>query len=180
MKLDLALPLAKGLKQYLSPHCERVEIAGSCRRHKPDVKDIEIVAMPKPGRDIFGAPTPPDSGLITHALSQYPGLTRVKNGDRYKKYELAAGISLDLFIVLPPAQWGVIFAIRTGPAEYSRWLVTPRHLGGALPSAYHVRDGVVWQAQIPFSTPEESDFFELLGLPFPDPGERKPEWNKFK
>ena len=27
---------------------------------------------------------------------------------------------VDLFVVRPPAQWGAIFAIRTGPADYAR------------------------------------------------------------
>src|SRR3990167_9592187 len=31
--------------------------------------------------------------------------------------KLNRNVGLDIFSVLPPAQWGVIFAIRTGPAE---------------------------------------------------------------
>jgi hypothetical protein len=44
-----------------------------------------------------------------------------------------AEIAIDLFIVLPPAQFGAFFAIRTGTAEFSQWLVTPREKGGAIP-----------------------------------------------
>lgn len=48
MKLAQALAIAEKVKALLAPHCERIEIAGSIRRKKPDVKDIEIVAIPKP------------------------------------------------------------------------------------------------------------------------------------
>lgn len=47
MNFTEALPLAQSLAQSMRPFCERVEIAGSIRRKKPSVKDIEIVAIPK-------------------------------------------------------------------------------------------------------------------------------------
>ena len=87
-----------------------------------------------------------------------------------------------MFLVLPPAQWGVIFAIRTGPAKFSQWLVTPRRHGGALPSYCRVRDGGVYKAgakvQGPGARdglilmPEEKDFFDLLGLDWIEPEAR--------
>lgn len=45
MKLEQALEIAEKVKALLAPHCERIEIAGSIRRKKPDVKDIEIVGL---------------------------------------------------------------------------------------------------------------------------------------
>ena len=48
MKYEEAIEIAEKVKTLLLPHCERVEIAGSVRRKKTDVKDIEIVAIPKP------------------------------------------------------------------------------------------------------------------------------------
>ncbi len=47
MKLDKALEIAERTKKLLAPYCERIEIAGSIRRKKPEVKDIELVAIPK-------------------------------------------------------------------------------------------------------------------------------------
>ena len=54
-----ALMLAQGLIETLRPHCERIEIAGSLRRGKPDVGDIELVCIPKADemRDLFGGVT---------------------------------------------------------------------------------------------------------------------------
>ena len=48
MIYEQALEIAEKTKALLAPHCERIEIAGSIRRLKPFVKDIEIVAIPKP------------------------------------------------------------------------------------------------------------------------------------
>lgn len=47
IKLETAQRIATELMDILSPYCERIEIAGSIRRKKPDVKDIELVIIPK-------------------------------------------------------------------------------------------------------------------------------------
>ncbi|MBS4034373.1 MAG: hypothetical protein KGZ85_07920 [Ignavibacterium sp.] len=47
IKLETAKQIATELVDILSPHCERIEVAGSVRRKKPDVKDIELIIIPK-------------------------------------------------------------------------------------------------------------------------------------
>jgi DNA polymerase/3'-5' exonuclease PolX len=86
---------------------------------------------------------------------------------------LLTEIKLDLFIVLPPAQWGVLFAIRTGPADFSHWIVTKRSAGGRLPSNCRVRDGQVFRNGLPLPMPEEADFLRLLELEGLAPAERE-------
>ena len=90
---------------------------------------------------------------------------------------------LDLFVVTPPAQWGVQMVIRTGPNKpennFSQWMVTQRAKGGALPDGYYVKDGAVYNAREGMqavSTPEEKDFFMLCGLEWMEPGERVAKW----
>lgn len=41
MKHEQALKIAEKVKALLSPHCERIEIAGSIRRKKPEVKVLK-------------------------------------------------------------------------------------------------------------------------------------------
>jgi len=49
MRLEIAQELAHGIRNQLAAHCERIEIAGSIRRRKADdIKDVEIVCIPKP------------------------------------------------------------------------------------------------------------------------------------
>lgn len=45
--LAQARAVADLLVSYLAPACERIEIAGSIRREVPEVKDIELVAIPR-------------------------------------------------------------------------------------------------------------------------------------
>ena len=52
MILSEALPIAEKLKAELAPFCSRIEIAGSIRRKKPEVKDIEIVCVLKDANDV--------------------------------------------------------------------------------------------------------------------------------
>lgn len=64
MKHSEALAVAEALRDYLAPACVRIEIAGSIRREKPEVKDIELVCEPSmvpPGKPKleFGKPIPP-------------------------------------------------------------------------------------------------------------------------
>ena len=156
----------------LEPFCERIEIAGSVRRLKPDVHDIELCAIPKmqPGNTLFGdlvsALAAFDYGQLGHVI---------KGGQRYVQVALHEGINLDLFVVLPPAQWGVIFTLRTGPADFSTRCVTQRRKGGLLPSYLQVKDGTVRYAStgevIP--TPEEEDFFRVLGILPVDPPDKR-------
>lgn len=165
MKRDEAARIAQKWVERIRPYCQRVEIAGSLRRGKPEVKDIEIVAEPKINQavDLFGQPVGQTSQLDVY-LSGLTGVRFVKAGPKYKQIALPEGIKLDLFVVTPPAQWGVIMAIRTGPADYSRWLVTQRRYNGPLPSNLRVKDGAVWNGTKIVPTPEESDFFAILGL----------------
>lgn len=165
MKLEEAEAIALRIVERLRPSCRRIEIAGSIRRRKADVGDIEIVAEPLPVFDLFGSP----AGYADLSLPYRAN----KNGPRYKQYILP-DINLDLFIVLPPAQWGVIFALRTGGAEFSRRLVTPRIHHGFLPAGYYVEDGAVHRVGtgeiVP--TPEEADFLALCGVADIPPQER--------
>ncbi|MBU2597552.1 MAG: hypothetical protein KJ757_08345 [Planctomycetes bacterium] len=47
MELQKAKAIAEELKSLLEPACERITIAGSIRRQKPDVGDIELLCIPK-------------------------------------------------------------------------------------------------------------------------------------
>src|SRR3989304_4969145 len=85
--------IAQRSVMLLMPLCQRVEIAGSIRRRKSQVGDIEIVCVPRMTGGLFG-----DQPVYIPPLGQV-----VKDGDRYKQYILGEGIKLDLFLVLPPA-----------------------------------------------------------------------------
>ena len=168
MPLHEAQAIANNMIYLLKNHCRRVEIAGSIRREKQEIGDIEIVAVPL-FADMFGVST---SLSVLDTLDWTDIGTPVKNGTKYKQIALKSGINLDLFIVTPPAQWGLIYLIRTGPWEFSKRMVTPKQHGGFMPSYLKVKDGAVWSNNHVIETPEEDDIFSLYGMSYIEPKDR--------
>lgn len=195
MKHDDALYVAKWLKDEMKPACGRIEIAGGVRRGKADVHDIEIIAIPlfTTIRDLFGEVVSNENQLdpILLELEELTALKRGKGGQKFKQFEIGRWeefaiqrpdqpFKLDLFLVTPPASWGVQFVIRTGPADFSQWMVTKKMHGGALPDHCYVKDGAVWDGRdgSRIETPEEIDFFGLCDLDWIEPGQRAARWKR--
>lgn len=168
-----ALTIANTLLALLAPVCERIEIAGSLRRQKAEVGDVELVAIPRyeVERDLFGDEVARRS-LLDAELRSWPPIrnTLAKDGDRYKQFTWAT-MPIDLFLVTPET-WGVLFAIRTGSADFAKWLVTPGWAGGALPLGGKVQEGRLWIGGQLIATPEEADLFAAIDLPWVPPAER--------
>jgi DNA polymerase/3'-5' exonuclease PolX len=165
LSLAQAQPLAEKIRDTLKPYCERIEIAGSIRRQRPMVGDIEIVCIPRCQTDLFGNP---GASLLPWFLGELVNESRLlpgdKNGEKYKEYYIPAidGLKLDLFITSPEC-WSVIFAIRTGSASFSRRLVTQKEKGGWLPSHLQVKGGRIWDGNELVNLATERDFLELCG-----------------
>lgn len=186
MPLEQALKIAEYYRDELAPYCERIEIAGSIRRKKSEVGDIEMVAIPKfksiSEANLFGERGQYNALETVIQEAHQNGMGLIKNGSRYKQLVLpknilgkgsnADVIYMDLFIVLPPSQWGVQLLIRTGPAEFSKKAVTQRRIGGWLPSDCVVKDGQVLRNGILIPMSEEEDFLALIGKPGLKPEER--------
>lgn len=178
---------ADRLVALLGPACGRIEIAGSIRRGRPEVADIEIVAMPRiveaPGGDLWGVETIRTDQLeVLLEVAKRAGtlaLRRVdihradgsvdegqRDGRSYKALEFE-GFPVDLFIVHDVAQWGVILTIRTGPADWSHRLVTDcqRYLR-------RVQGGYLYRSGSVHPCPTEEEFFAGIGQPWVEPRER--------
>jgi DNA polymerase/3'-5' exonuclease PolX len=160
MEIRKASMIASQYIDLIQPYTSRIEIAGSVRRRKPEVHDLELVAIVE------------DLANLDFKLTWEHGARLIKGGGKYRQYALREEINLDLFLVSPPAQWGVIMLIRTGPAEFSQMCVTQRNKGGLLPSFASVRDGAVWNPVNILPMPEEIDFLNFLELGWIDPWER--------
>lgn len=166
MKVNLPLKQAQNLSDKitaaLSPGCQRIQSAGSVRRQKETIGDLEIVCIPSPTLRTGAGPSLDD---IIDDLIDNGRLERGdKNGKKFKNFLIPAvpGLKLDLFI--PTIEtWGVIFTIRTGSAEFSQKLVTQQSKGGFLPNDLRVKDGRIWRGDVALPTPNEEDVFKLLG-----------------
>lgn len=169
--LGYAASVADRVRTELLPFCDRCEIAGSIRRRKERVKDIEVVCIPKQ----VIVPS-----LLTGAIDQelYPHHDFVlmvnrwlkvkgKPTGKYTQRMLPEGIPLDLFMATPE-NWGLIFAIRTGSAEFSHQVLAK----GWVRAGYRSEGGVLMRNGTPTFVREERDLFELLGIPWVEPEER--------
>lgn len=174
--------LAGEIMELLAPYTTRLEVVGSIRRRKADCGDVEILAVPRfeewPGGDLFGGMVRVNvlNERCRELMEASPFRLRLRGrgafGERYKQLEYR-GFALDLFSCLPPASWGVLQVIRTGPADFSHRFVSPRRHGGMMPEWAHVRDGAIWHldGQL-IEAPEETDVFRVLGIPYLDPEAR--------
>lgn len=172
LPLAEAEALAQKLAAILAPGCARILIAGSIRRKKAEINDIEIVALPDetPALDMFDFPIPGVTNSKLTPILDALGLVFTKNGPKYKQFSYG-GRTVDLFLPTPEA-WGSVATIRTGSADFTRWLVTDKSKGGAKPKHLAFDDGRIWNGTIPFETPEEADVFRVLELDWIEPEAR--------
>lgn len=194
MKLLSAQPIANEIIQALRPQCSEIHAAGSVRRRASNVKDVEIVYISHTSSQqmpLFNSVTQPTAHTPAqtyfHANNAIAKLidegvlvkdTVVKRwGSKYKRcIHCASGIVIELFRATV-RNWGYIFALRTGPEDFNKILVTSRSQGGALPPHITLQGGYVWNTEgltlIP--TPTEQAFFAILDLPVIPPHERTVE-----
>ena len=176
MDIGEAVQIGNELVISTAPFCHQVEVAGSVRRQKSEVKDIELVARPSDMMGLIGA-------LRRHGAFIKPGTQEIipwepKTDARYLRMMLNEGIKLDLFLANGD-NWGPLFAMRTGsgtgpkgpwegfvPAMFLRW----REISGGgrmvncLPTLPDGRS---------ISVPTEEGFFSLCGVEWVEPSERQ-------
>lgn len=100
--------MADELRLWLRPAVERIEVAGSLRRGRPEVGDIELVAVPRfeaDQTDLWGSPANALERRLDFSIER--GWLAVapdgKRGPRYSKLRHPdSGLQVDLFSVLPP------------------------------------------------------------------------------
>lgn len=155
MKLSEAQTIAEKYKSWLMPYCERIEIAGSIRRERPEVKDIEIVCIPRL-KDMYAFST---------IVNQWKKIKGEATG-RYTQRRLPEGINLDLFMA-NENNWGLIFAIRTGSADFSHKVLAV----GWVKAGYKSKNGILYNVKTKAlqEIHEEEELFELIGVPYIEP-----------
>lgn len=200
MPLAEARALAEEVVALLSPGCHRIEVAGSIRRQKPDIGDLEVVAVARIALSMGGlfADVPEYESALDDLVARFIGTNtmaprldknkRAALGPSYKRL-LFGDTALDLFIATPE-KFGCVYLIRTGGAEYVHNLVTSTYEGGRCPGNMKFKDGRLWrfdgdEGEILYGpdepagkwhvldTPNEGDVFREMGVPFIAPEDRK-------
>jgi len=165
-----AYEIAGEVARRIDPLVARSKCVGSVRRRKDTVGDIEFVVEPFMHGDLLGNEEPVLEVVRATMLELGdwvkggPRMMQVTNLLKHK------GLTLDLYLAHAPAAWGSTVAIRTGPADMGRYVVTAcrdfgyRHENGY---AQHLDTG----ERVPTDTEEQ--FFALASLPCLPPQQRE-------
>lgn len=177
--LDRALRQAEAFRALFKPELFSVwTVAGSVRRRKEEIGDIEHVVIPEHGAATLPGQMFPQGcvNLMLHRLDelvaggeitrQVKSDGRTRWGDRYRAC-VHGGVVHEVFLATP-SNYGAILAIRTGPADWSREMVTILRARGLRQEGGYVRDG----AGNAIPCPTEQKFFELCGMQYIEPHER--------
>jgi DNA polymerase/3'-5' exonuclease PolX len=116
LNLKEAETIAEQIKTAAANHCERIEIAGSIRRQKPTVHDIDFVAIAKNNLEWQ---------RISQTLKRNKAELRCSGNSVIKA---VVPFEKDFFKVdfyrAQPNTWGIHLLVRTGSAEHNTWLAT--------------------------------------------------------
>ncbi len=190
-----AKKIADRLVELFTPSTDRIHIAGSIRRQKEQVKDIEIVCQPKKifiPTDLFGAGNTiidPEFSKVLEAITH----TRIKGQDDGKYIQIILkkikdtdpDIKLDLFMPDPDDYYRQ-YAIRTGSREYSHKVIAEAWVkkgwcGTTNAGLRHQRDCTQkssgWycfneKGEKPPVWQSEEEFFDWIGVQWIEPNQR--------
>ncbi|MDD2763450.1 MAG: hypothetical protein PHE83_05690 [Opitutaceae bacterium] len=167
MNLAAAQALAERIAAELRGFCRRLEIAGSIRRRRPEIGDIDLVCVP---RGITGREA------ILERCGQQSRL--IKEGAQYVVFSLPSGFQLDLWfaredqetlIDTTPTNFGMLLLARTGSAAHNIYLAQTAKGRGL---HFHPHLGILHGDQVIASETEEA-IFSALGLSFIPPEARE-------
>jgi len=154
MELEKAKAIAERVKALLEPVCWDVVVAGSIRRRRPLVNDIDLVLVPKDRYTV-------DSILM--------GLGKVKlSGMKIARVQMDS-ISLDVYYATPETL-ATLLLIRTGSAENNIKLCTiAKNRGWHLSAS---GDGLFNEKRERIAGDSEESIYKALGVPYQEPWQR--------
>jgi len=192
MSEGIKIPLAQAKEEAehvlnkLRQYCSKIDIAGSIRKEKEMVGDIEIICRPIKVElfDMFGESKGFANSIFFCGLLDSWQIIKGSCEGKYTQRILPSGTKLDLFM---PDDFDYYrqFAIRTGSADYSFKVIANGWIKkgwcgsdkGLRKIGDCVKDKDKWKcinplAENPPSWASEKDFFDWLGVKWIHPKER--------
>ncbi len=152
--LERAEKVAGEVVKRLSPHCKKIEVAGSIRRRKSWVQDIDLVLIPS---DLWG---------LHREIS---GLGQVRMSGMKIMRVMVGDIQVDVYIA-DENTWATLLLIRTGSKESNIRLCTlARKRGWHLAAS---GDGLFDEQEMRIAGDSEESIYQALGLRYQEPWER--------
>ena len=155
-RLGTALPAARTLLEHLkqSPLVLHAEIAGSLRRGKEVVKDLDLIASSKKPKEVM------------KLFVSSPNVEKVVNhGETKSSVILTGGIPCDLRVI-PPESWATALAHFTGSKEHNIALRQRAIDRGLHLSEWGLLKG---KSKTPLKLKDEKELHKALGLAFIPP-----------
>jgi DNA polymerase (family 10) len=156
--IGAALPAAIALESKLRslPGVVRAAVAGSLRRRKETIGDIDILAEAK------------DSKNIMEAFTKFPNVARVlAHGDTKSSVKLASGMQVDLRVV-PSESYGAALNYFTGSKEHN---VALRER--AIKKGLKLNEYGLWKGSKQVAGKTEEGIYKALGLEYIEPEMRE-------
>lgn len=183
--LKKAEEVAKHLRTLLTPCCKCIVVAGSIRRRRPAVGDVELLCIPlvMSTSDMFGGPTD-RVDMLDLALQELvrEGILAYRLNSKGKhvgygpknKFLLhvasGSGIPVDVFSTTEEG-WAMSLVVRTGSAAFNKRLMAAAQAlgmrGHAYGSGFSMPDGSTLVCQ------SEKEVLAAVGWPYIPPEERK-------
>lgn len=170
-----AINVANELLAMLEPACEKIMVAGSLRRKKDDVGDIELLCIPRAANsaDILFGDDQLDikvrrlmrTGLLALRFSVKETTTY---GPKNKLLiHLPSGIPLDLFSA-DAENWGMALLVRTGSRDFNVKVMFRLKALGMAGHAYPKpgQGGITSHSGEEIMCPDEETVFRNLGWPY--------------
>ena len=161
--------IATVVAERLDPLCSRIAIAGSIRRRRQSVGDIDLVVIPR------------DLAALVARLNQSTRLVSGKDSNQIRIMTVPklGDVQLDIFVAHEgksglfggqPGNWGSLLLCRTGSPRHNIRICARAKENGF---SWHPYQGVKnAQGDIIVSETEEQ-IYAALGLPFIDPINRE-------
>jgi len=172
MQLEKARAIADELLELLKPACQRIGIAGSIRRQKPEVGDIELLCIPRFDEGI---------DLLDRTLG-YLMLRQVFDHRRDRRGRITygpknklllhkpSGIGVDIFSTTEECWW-VALVVRTGGRDTNIEIASRAKEQGMRFHAYG--RGFTRADGSELVCCSEQDVFRAVGLRYLEPWERR-------
>jgi len=166
MQLAKASKIALQLVDQLGPYCDRIAVAGSIRRQKPEVKDIDIVAIPSEDKLMKGGFF--DQRSLVPTLADPRPNAIGPNGLRIASFKHQSA-PVDVYWATPET-WATLLLIRTGSKEHNIKLcgLAKRrgfHLHASGDGLFRNGTRIAWES--------EQDIFRALDIPYVEPERRR-------
>ncbi len=154
MELQRAQSIADSVVKRLRPYCTKIEVAGSVRRGRPFVNDIDIVLIPK------------DPWNLRYEIARL-GPIKLR-GDKIQRV-IHDGIQVDIYLA-DQKTWATLLLIRTGSKNSNIRLTTlAKRKGWKLHAS---GSGLFDENGQRIAGDSEESIFEALGIPYQRPERR--------